>query len=419
MRIHPTIAALRRHKAGTLLIALQIAFTLAIVCNAIFIINQSYRRMSRVTGIDEADVFMVETTQPGVDVNSQAGRDSINASIRADLAAIKSLPTVSSAYETNSLSLTNEPWTLGLRRTPEARTGASTGFFNADENTIQTLGLHLVAGRNFQANEITSQGQLGLLQPSVIIISSQLAQSLFPNETALGKQLYFSGPTSPSLVVGIVDRMQTSASNSSTDSATWNSTLVPIRLAEASRYYVVRSKSGQIASAMKAVEAALYEVDPMRVIPKGTRYSPRGIRSFDQIRDQAYKNDRTLSLLMVAISVILLLVTGSGIAGLISFWVTQRRRQIGVRRAVGATRKDIVRYFLGENAFIALLGIALGVALAFFLNHKLMTWFELGRLPVSYAFIAAAALFLVSLGAALAPAMRASRIDPATAMRTR
>ncbi len=91
----------------------------------------------------------------------------------------------------------------------------------------------------------------------------------------------------------------------------------------------------------------MYAANRMAVI------SPKdGVQTFADIRAIAYNSDRGMAILMSAISTILLIITGAGIVGLTSFWVGQRRKQIGVRRALGATRHDILSYFLTENLLI-------------------------------------------------------------------
>jgi putative ABC transport system permease protein len=115
---------------------------------------------------------------------------------------------------------------------------------------------------------------------------------------------------------------------------------------------------------------------------------------------------------------VLMLVTAFGIVGLASFWVQQRRKQIGVRRAVGATRGDILRYFLAENFLIVTGGILLGVVFALALNLVLMEQYEVPRLPLYYLPIAAAALWALGQLAVLAPALRAAAVPPVVATRT-
>jgi len=418
MSIHPILSALRRHKTGTTLIALQIALTLAIVCNALFIIRTQFEQMGRPTGLDEHNLLMIATTQSGIDSNTDAGKATIDASIKADLTTLRQLPDVIDAYETRSIPLSGGLWGLGIRMMPSGSYGSHTTYFHADEHTLATLGLRLVAGRNFRNDEIGEDDDSGVLQPAAIIVSKHLADSLFPRGDALGKPVYFTSATTPSTIVGIVERMQTSSTYSGTDNRTWDSTLVPMRLVTPSRYYVVRTRSGRLAAAMQSVPEALYAHDPQRVIPDGSGGDEAGVRSFAQIRAEAYQGDRTLAMLMGVISIILLAVTGGSIAGLSSFWVGQRRRQIGVRRALGASRRDIVRYFLIENALISVAGVIVGILLTFVFNGWLMGQFELTRLSPVYVLIGVVMLLLLSQGAALAPALRAARTTPVEAIRS-
>ena len=418
MAIHPIVSALRRHKAGTLLITLQIALTLAIICNALFIIGGRLEKVARPSGLDERNLLFVSTSHAGLSADSAAGKAALEAGIRGDLDALRQLPDVQDAYETNSLSLSNITWTLGLQLTPDAKASTPGGFFFADDHTLATLGVKLVAGRNFKPSEISAHSLLGLLEPPVIIITQHMADSLFPHGDALGKAVYFvGGATKPSTIIGIVQRMQTASSQSERDSFTWNSILVPMHLLQSACYYVVRARPGRLAAAMRSVPAALYAQDPLRVIPDGTG-EDAGVRSFAQIRAQAYRGDIALAELMAVISVILLAVTAAGIVGLSSFWVGQRRKQIGVRRALGARRVDILRYFQIENLLISTAGAVLGIGLAIGLNLWMVSHFEMAHLPVPYVVVGAFVLLLLGQGAVLAPAIRASNVPPVEATRS-
>jgi len=111
-------------------------------------------------------------------------------------------------------------------------------------------------------------------------------------------------------------------------------------------------------------------------------------------------------------------VTALGIVGLASFWVAQRRKQIGIRRALGATRADILRYFQIENFLIVTFGIVLGIVLAVGINLSLMKLFEVPRLPYWYLPIGALVLWLLGQLAVLAPALRAAAVPPVVATRS-
>jgi putative ABC transport system permease protein len=144
----------------------------------------------------------------------------------------------------------------------------------------------------------------------------------------------------------------------------------------------------------------------------------RHAQTFVQLRENYFHRSRTMIALLIAAATGLLFVTALGIAGLASFWVQQRRRSIGIRRAVGATRNDILRYFQTENFLIVTTGIVLGSVLAYALNLMLMEHYEQPKLPALYLGIGALALWLLGQLAVLGPALRAAAVPPVVATRT-
>ncbi len=136
-----------------------------------------------------------------------------------------------------------------------------------------------------------------------------------------------------------------------------------------------------------------------------------------QVRADAYRGDHGLIVLLTSICVALLVVTAFGIIGLTSYWVAQRRQQIGIRRALGATRQAIVRYFQTENFMIAAAGAAIGIAFAIALNLWMVRSFEMVRMDNSRAIGGAIVILLLGQFAVLWPALRAASIPPALATR--
>jgi len=123
-------------------------------------------------------------------------------------------------------------------------------------------------------------------------------------------------------------------------------------------------------------------------------------------------------ILMGIICVVLLAITAAGIVGLTSFWVGQRRKQIGVRRALGARRRDILAYFLTENFLISASGTVLGIVLGFAFNLWTVTHFAMDRMSLVYVGMGVLLLMLLGQAATLAPALRASRVSPVEATRS-
>jgi putative ABC transport system permease protein len=162
---------------------------------------------------------------------------------------------------------------------------------------------------------------------------------------------------------------------------------------------------------MQGMPSTLYKINPMRVLDDDS------VKSFADIRAEAYRADVGMAILMGVVCLVLLGVTAAGIVGLTSFWVGQRHRQIGVRRALGARKIDILHYFQIENLMIAGAGALIGVALAVGLNAWLMKNFEMDRIPVVYVLVGLVALVALGQAAVFVPARRASNVSPIEATR--
>ena len=411
MDIKPIISALQRHKAGTILIVLQIALTLAIVCNALSIIRSNMERMARPTGLVEENLLTV--------MNSWVGSTDGNVLtplIRTDLETLRSLPGVEDATVMNSFPLRGGGWSSGVRLDSSKEHWLFVaGMYGADDHALATLGVHLIAGRNFRPEEIVDGSDFNtLVMPPVAIVTKAMADRLFPDGSALGKTMYLtmSKDAPPTTIIGIIDRLYVPWSSSFADTWAQDVAIVPTRLTNRYGDYLIRTRPGMLDRMVREAPAALVKAHRERVFPPHF-----GVRTFDQVRRDAYRTDRGMAVIMGVVSLALLLITGAGIVGLTSFWVGQRRAQIGVRRALGATRRDILLYFLTENFIITLAGVAIGIALCGVLNIWMAVNFEVSRVPLAY--IGAGIVLLLALGqaATLNPAMRATRVSPVEATR--
>jgi putative ABC transport system permease protein len=406
MEIRPILSAMSRNKAGAILIAVQIAITLAILCNALFIIEQRVASSKRPSGADEANVFVIGNQWVG-------NPPDLSARLQGDLAALRALPGVVDAYASNSFPLNDGGSTTGVSLHPDQETPmALAALYFADEHTLQGLGLKLIAGRNFTSAEIADKaGYTDMVQPPGLIITRVLAEKLFPNANAVGQFIYDEARREKTPVIGVIDRLQVPWVQAGGWGGSFfeNSILEPFHLVVPRYYYIVRAKPGQLAPLMQAAQKKLFDISRSRVIRK--------TESLVAARDEAYKDDRGLVVILTVVCVALLAVTAFGIVGLTSYWVAQRRRHIGIRRALGATRSAVIQYFQTENLLIAGVGAAIGVVLAVALNLWMVTAFEMQRLHTGYALVGAGAVLLLGQAAVLWPALRAASIPPALATR--
>ncbi len=409
MPLRPILSSLRHHKLTALLLTLQVAFTCAIVCNAVFMIASRIERMSVATGIAENELSVIQSTGIEKGGNAQAEH-------AVDLQALRTMAGVQSVVAVSySLPLDQSESSSGICPSKQALDRAmqinsikgsgcvEPAVYDGTPGLIHTLGLRLVAGRDFGPDDYVTKGK-----PAVAIITRALAQHLYPGQSALGQSVYDGDEFIR--VVGIVDQLL--RPNLRAPGADYDSMIWPQQPDGSGVTYVLRSAPQDRQRVLAAAAATLVKVNPNRII------DPEKMQTYSQIRAQFFQRDSTMIGLLLASALGLLFVTSLGITGLANFWVQQRTRSIGIRRAIGATRSDILRYFQTENFLIVSGGIVIGLLLAVLLNLILMQHYELPKLPLYYLPISAAALWLLGQLAVLGPALRAAAVPPVVATRS-
>ena len=410
MDIRPILSTLMRHKTAAALIVVEIALTCAIICNALFMISDRLSQVREVSGIAEEELVRVQISGIGSDTDQVART-------RTDLASLRAIPGVKDATVLNQVPFVNSSWNSGVRLQQEQQQSTLTATtYMAEDQFIETLGLTLVAGRDFNADEYREASDLlerttedGNI-PATIITRS-LADKLFPGEDAIGKAFYSWGDA-PIRVVGVVEHLVRPGGMGGPAEREY-AMVFPLRPHyNLGGNYVIRTDPDRRTEVLAAAKAVLQANGADRIIQE------ENSKTFEQLRREYYQAPRAMAWLLGIVCVALLLVTALGIIGLASFWVQQRTKQIGVRRALGATRGQILRYFQTENFLLASIGIALGMLLAFAINQLLMGKYEMARLPLYY--LPAGAVLLWTLGqlAVYAPARRAASVPPAVATRS-
>lgn len=408
MDMLPILSTLKRHKTAAGLIVLQIALTCAIVCNALFLIGERLQLIGEPTGLAERELLALSVT--GLTRGENPDQQT-----RLDLQALRALPGVNSVTLINQVPFGTSSTASGIRTTPDDEQRAlSAGYYGASEDWLQALGLRLAEGRDFEPGEYADSTQVfkedTAKVPPAIILSRSLAQRLFPGRSALGQQVYVHDDQAQT-VVGVLDILPATHPSGRADHNRYTF-IQPIRPSYRGGTYLLRvADPAQRDAVLKSASAAL------SANSIGIKRLVRLQRPLEEMRDDYYRQDRFMIGLLAVVCVALLLVTAFGIVGLASFWVQQRSRMIGTRRALGATRGQIRRYFQTENFLLTSLGIALGMAGAYGINLVLMTQYELPRLPLAYLPIGALTLWALGQLAVLAPARRASALPPMMVMR--
>ena len=344
MDIRPILSTLRRHKTASALIVLEIALSCAIVCNALYLIGTRMDRMNRDTGMANDEIVRINTA--GIGTN-----DNADAAAKTDLAALRAIPGVKYATVTNHVPFDNSSWNSSVSvKADQQIPSMNVGVYLGDEQMPETFGLKIIAGRDFLPEEFISMSTIkGDTAVPAAIVTRAMAEKLFPGENALGKLLHDSWGSKPIKIVGVIGTLIRPNDNEGAAFSQY-SMLLPIR--PASGRFAIRTSPERRQDVLKAAVAALEKVNRSRIImDQGT---------FTDVIDEYYRQDKAMAWLLGAVCIALMVVTALGIVGLASFWVQQRTKQIGVRRALGATRGQILRYFQTENFLLATLGIVLG-----------------------------------------------------------
>ena len=397
MEFGPIIRALRRNKIRFALIVLQIAITLAVVTNAITMIHAEREKMNQKSGFDDDNLLWVRTRPFSPAFQDRAYRVNV---AEGDLRAIAAMPGVVSVANTNFL-----PWQGGGSSGEVAVSGGDGSKFRTQEYTttpaiLSTLGVKLVAGRELRQSDIDDNA--GANDPSTVIISRSLEKLLFKGQSAVGRQLLDGGGVDN--IVGVFDEFYNPYGWPIHEYCVFYAGHVSRR----GSLYLVRTQPGAMKSVVPLIDKRMLQVNDGRNID---------LRTISDVRDKYFVGSRIVRGAMTGVIILIVIVTGLGIVGVTSFSVTERRKQIGTRRALGATKSAVVRYFLLENWIVTSAGLILGLIAAYGLNVLLVTNTQGAKLQ--WQFLAAAVILLWAQGiaATLIPALRATRVSPVVATR--
>ncbi len=398
--IRPLFSSLRRNPTGAVLVALQVAITLAVMINAAWIVAQRLEKLERPTGIDTRDTFEIGIVGSSRKFNvAQAESE--------DLAYLRGLPGVAAATVVNGILLTENGGDTDLSRDPGTNgpvVGAN--FLTVDDQALNTLDVPLIAGRNFRADEIRPLTKGKQTPPSEVIVTQSLARTLFPHGSALGRIIY-NGDSNPLTVIGITRDFM----GPQVGAPAYNTVLLPTMPGQAGLYaLLVRTRPGMRDTVMREAKQHI-----------GTAHR-FGITGFStplaKAERQMHAGDRNTAILLTTVTALMLAVCCLGVFGLTTFNVGSRRRQIGTRRALGASKRDIVAHFMMEGALILSGGAFLGSILALVVGNWLTVHYALPRLDLVYLLGGVLALWIVGLLAAWQPARRAADVPPSVATRT-
>ena len=379
--------------------------TILVVIAALLL--QSLVRLQHVPlGFEPSGVMIARVSAPRTKAPNAASTLAFH---RTLLGSLESLPSVRAVG-----LMTSAPFAPGVRRGVSLRDRAATrGSSDAPTPAVEqvvspalfrALGVRLIAGREFGA-----QDQPG--SPLVAIVSEGLARRLWTNADPVGRVLEFDGRSHE--VVGVVGDIRGSdgtARGGSLDRDPSAALYLPSAQFPQNAMTLVIRTDTQLQAILPAIRAAVREIDAAQPVP--------GLRPLEEWIAESTEQPRLTTTLAAAFAVAALLLTAVGIYGVISYGVSQRTQEIGVRMAIGAARASVVGLVLREGMRWAGAGIVLGLLGAWASSRAIagLLFDTSAADPITFGVTAVALAGLAAL-ACMAPAIRATRIDPVIALR--
>lgn len=373
--------ALRRHRLTSVVIVLELAISCAVLSNSFSVFINSVAALRINSGIQEGSVVYVHV----IGDSRRVGGEEVEG--RELLRVLASIPGVLGAGTVSALPFAGTPMSDSVALTSAGPT-VNVGEYLIGGHAMDALGLILTRGRRFKPDDVSLLAKDGVLQPGVVIVTEALAKHLFGSKNALDQQIYVSGV--PMTIIGIVRRLVQPLPR--IDPTAAYSIILPVDIFSAPElvppFLVMGCKPNACADVLlRARHAVAASPLDLSILDQG---------NLGDTRSSFFSRERETLWLVGVSAFALLFVTAAGFFGLGSYWVLQRHRQIGIRRALGGRRAEIRAYFHAENLVVSVVGIIVGLVGATLLNVTLMRFFELHRLSLSFAPFAA--LVIVAVG---------------------
>jgi putative ABC transport system permease protein len=395
--VMPIIKSLWRNKTGPLLIVIQLSLTIAVVSTALFVVSERIAKIERPSGMIEAGMFKIwmRENSPDADMEQIAKRD---------MDIIRATQGVIDATPISSIPVSGGGSSTSLYKNPEDKlTDFPTAIYEMTEHGLPALGLALIEGRNFNTNEVIFFGRENAPKHTAAIITKDIADKMFPDESAVGKTVYMGGLQLT--IVGIIERLMGPWPDS--EYAT-SATILPVIVKDDAINYLVRTESGQRDAIMHSLLEKLRSIDSTRLVGDE--------KSMEKIKRESYAGDYAMIKILSFVIFMLIFVNALGIFGLTTFWVNQRRKQIGIRRALGSTKAEVMRYFMVENIVLVVFSAVVGTIIAYVNSSYMARTHSMEILPVTYVLITILFLLLVTILAAYSPIRKATQISPVEAV---
>jgi putative ABC transport system permease protein len=393
----------RRQLVRSGLVVFEVASALVLLVGAGLFIKSFWRLQRIDPGFNPDNTLTLAVSLPRAKYTEDTQRAAFFGQL---LEKISALPGVQAAGATNSLPMGGDmvlAFVVQGRPPLPPGAGQSTNFYGVNADYFKAMGIRLLKGRLLSERDTRDT-------PHVAVINETMAKKIFPDENPIGKRITFDGgENNPDWyeIVGVVGDVK----QYGLDQATPMQTYEPYTQQTFSSMTLVARASGDPTNLTAAIRNAVLQLDKEQPIAN--------VRTLDQILSISIAQQRFSTLLLGVFAAVAMALAAVGIYGVLSYAVTQRTQEIGIRVALGAARRDVLRLVVGQGMRLALIGMAAGLAVAFALT-RLMSTLLFGVSPTDPMIFGSIALLIVTVAllACLIPARRATKVDPMVALRS-
>ncbi|MEK6286802.1 MAG: ABC transporter permease [Acidobacteriota bacterium] len=400
-----TSASASRQRVRNLLIVAQVAVSFMLLIGAGLMVRSLIKLQSVSPGFDPEKVLAIRVSPNWSKYNTP---DKTLALFERLLDKVRSQPGVQSAglastYPLNQLGITNGPFNRGFqiegRPIPEGELAPQADFRSASPGYFETIRLALVKGRTFE--EADNEKSL-----NVAVINQSTARHRWSDEDPIGRRVSFDRGQTWVTIIGVVsDVKQYGLDRDPTDEI-----YIPLAQNGFANNLLVRTAADPM-SITSLMREAIYAVDPETAIDR--------VQTLEQVRTDAVASPRLTAMLLALFAGLALVITAAGIAGVMALSVSQRRRELGIRLALGATPGRVLSMVMRQGMTFVLMGLSIGVAGALLLGRLMSSLLFAVEPTDPITFVAVSGvLMVVAAAACFVPARRVTSIDPMLALRS-
>lgn len=410
MELGPILKTLYRNKVSSLLIVLQIAIAMAVISNSLSIVKERAYFYTRDSGVELEKVFFIRLygLEKALDTNNKQTlldtREMIRNVPGVEIAELINTPPLNgsgsySRYKPEGADPESEEVSIALYYTTDA--------------ALEAMDVEIIAGKGFSHDEliyVDSSTSSSLREYDGLFTQASLA-SLWPDvpyQDLIGKQVVATN----GIIVTVRGVIKTLHAQYPTWDGIERTAVFPILylLPGRPQEYVINVGDNDIDEVMDRVYQAATTYNPNQAVSE--------MRKMKDIYAKAYREHIGLVKTLLITVVMMSVITGLGIVGLTNYSVSRRRKQLGTRRALGATKWDIARYLIMENLSLVIMGVILGSGLTIGLNIFLVEQFAVGKISLIYIPMSILIITLTGLLSILWPAVRGASVSPAVATRS-